>query len=365
MHIKSLSITNFRNYNEEKISFYKGLNVLSGVNASGKTNLLEAIYLSGIGKSPRTAQDKELIMWGKDYLYVSLEVEKKYHTHKIEIHIDNHLNKRIAIDGMPILRVGELMGVLNVIYFSPDELKMIKESPKERRRFMDISLSQQKKTYFYNLQRYTRILDQRNKLLKTTRTYEALSDMLPVWDIQLSDVGADIILSRIDFLDKLNIHAREQHNLLTDYKENLALQYESDVTGESKEIIKEQLLNILEKTRDKDYNLKYTTSGPHRDDIKITINDVDVRKYGSQGQQRSAALSLKMAEISHFYKETSEKPILLLDDVLSELDINRQMQLINSTKGIQTILTCTEYNISAELVPNIFNIVKGKIADQS
>ena len=364
MVIKSLKVNNFRNYSEEKVNFIGGLNVLSGANASGKTNLLEAIYLGSIGKSPRTSQDKEMIQWGKDYLYINIEIAKKYRNHRIEIHIDNHINKRIAIDGLPILRVGELMGVLNVIYFSPDELKLIKESPKERRKFMDISLSQQKKLYFYNLQKYNRILEQRNKLLKTTHTMAALSDMLPVWDIQLAEVGADIILSRIDFIGKLNKHAKVEHQSLTDGKESLELQYESNTISTNRKELMDMLNQLYINDREKDFNLKFTGSGPHRDDIKITINDIDVRKFGSQGQQRSAALSLKLAEINHFEAETGEKPILLLDDVLSELDINRQMQLINATKNIQTILTCTEYDLKTELNTEIYSISNGKVVNR-
>lgn len=361
MIIKSLIIKNFRNYSDEQIFLTKNLNVLCGENASGKTNLLEAVYLAGIGKSPRTSQDKDLIQWGKEFLYVKLEVIKKYRTHKIEIHIDNSLNKRIAIDGYPIGRVGELMGFLNVVYFSPDELKMIKESPKERRRFIDISLSQQNKVYFYTLQRYNKILDQRNKLLKTTRNYSALSDMLPVWDIQLSQAGAEIIRARREFIVKLNQHSDNQHKILTDSKESLSLEYESESEGVEIEDIKVDLLAILTKDREKDYNLKYTSSGPHRDDFKISINGIDVRKFGSQGQQRSASLSIKMAEINHFEKETGEKPVLLLDDVLSELDMMRQTQLINLTRNIQTILTCTEYNLNSDIPTEIFRIKKGEI----
>lgn len=361
MLITNLKLNNFRNYAEEKISFSSGLNVLSGLNASGKTNMLEAVYLLGIGKSPRTAQDRELIQWNKEYLYISAEVKKKYQTLRIEIHIDSRLNKRIAINGMPVSRVGELMGALNVIYFSPDELKLIKDSPRERRRFMDISLSQQKKVYFYTLQRYNRILDQRNKLLKNTFNRDALESMLIVWDIQLSEAGADIICARNDFINKLNIHAMERHKLLTDGKETLSLEYESGVSGGVRQEIIEQLKEQLLSDREKDYNLKYTSAGPHRDDIRILVNDSDVRKFGSQGQQRSAALSLKMAEISHFEMETGEKPVLLLDDVLSELDLMRQRQLIHSAENIQTILTCTEYDLNTNIKPKIFRIDQGRI----
>lgn len=360
MIIKKLKVINFRNYKEESILFSPGLNVLSGINASGKTNLLEAVYLGAIGKSPRTAQDKEMINWGQDYLYVMIELNGKYRSHKLEIHIDSHSAKRIAIDGLPIKKHGELMGVLNVVYFSPDELKMIKESPKERRRFMDISLSQQKKKYFYNLQRYNKTLDQRNKLLKTARSFEGLRDMLAVWDIQLATIGAEIISDRLIFLKKLSVYAAREHTRLSGGREELLLRYESDALDMDRDI-KEQLILRYEADIEKDYQLKFTSSGPHRDDIKITLNGIDVRKFGSQGQQRSAALSLKMAEISQFEEETGEKPVLLLDDVLSELDEGRQRELLSAASGVQTILTCTEFDININLHTALFTISQGAI----
>jgi DNA replication and repair protein RecF len=360
MVVKSLNIINFRNYESENISFDPGLNVLTGANASGKTNLLEAVFLSGIGKSARTNNDREMIKWDKDFLYSSLIVKKKYHTHRIEIHIDKNKSKRIVIDGMPVSKVGELMGVLNIVFFSPDELKMIKEQPKERRRFTDISLSQQKKAYYYTLVRYNRILDQRNKLLKTA-SVSAISEMLPVWDMQLSEAGAEIIAERMNFIGKLDKFAGESHSALTSDKEELKLIYECENIGQDRAEIKESLMKSLFSDREKDYNLKFTSAGPHRDDIKITINGTDVRKFGSQGQQRSAALSLKLAEIKHFERETGEKPVLLLDDVLSELDIDRQKKLIESTNNIQTILTCTEFEPALSPAHRIFTIDKGII----
>ena len=252
------------------------------------------------------------------------------------------------------------MGVLNVVYFSPDELKMIKESPKERRRFMDISLSQQKKKYFYNLQRYNKTLDQRNKLLKTARSIEGLRDMLAVWDVQLAAIGAEIISDRLIFLKKLSVYAAREHTRLSGGREELVLRYESDALDMDRDI-KEQLILRYEADIEKDYQLKFTSSGPHRDDIKITINGIDVRKFGSQGQQRSAALSLKMAEISQFEEETGEKPVLLLDDVLSELDEGRQRELLSAASGVQTILTCTEFDIDINPCPALFTISQGMI----
>ena len=301
-----------------------------------------------------------MIKWDKDFLYSSLIVKKKYHTHRIEIHIDKNKSKRIVIDGMPVSKVGELMGVLNIVFFSPDELKMIKEQPKERRRFTDISLSQQKKAYYYTLVRYNRILDQRNKLLKTA-SVSAISEMLPVWDMQLSEAGAEIIAERMNFIGKLDKFAGESHSALTSDKEELKLIYECENIGQDRAEIKESLMKSLFSDREKDYNLKFTSAGPHRDDIKITINGTDVRKFGSQGQQRSAALSLKLAEIKHFERETGEKPVLLLDDVLSELDIDRQKKLIESTNNIQTILTCTEFEPALSPAHRIFTIDKGII----
>lgn len=342
MIARNLKLKNYRNYKDVSVSFSSGLNVLVGDNAQGKTNLVEAIFLCAIGKSLRTNKDKDLILWNSDYAKIDLTVEKK--TNKtISMFLFPNQNKAIKINNIPIKKMGELMGEFNAVYFCPDELKLIKDSPVERRRFMDIDLSQFDKNYFYALSKYNKILLQRNKLLKTTSDIGVLKDTLSIWDEHLARVGSYIVYERIKFVNNLKKFASEIHLELTQNKENLTLEYVG-VLGDSVENIKEDMLKALSKSVSKDMELGYTTIGPHRDDIKISINGIDVRYYGSQGQQRTSALSLKLAELEIFHQDIGEYPVLLLDDVLSELDQNRQLALLKRVSKMQTILTCTDFD---------------------
>lgn len=263
------------------------------------------------------------------------------------------------VDGIPLNKIGELIGLLNIVYFSPDEMKLIKESPQERRRFMDISLVQQSKPYYYALGNYNNILAQRNKLLKSGYRKDTLQQTLYAWDGQLADYGAYLVRKRYEFVRKLNDYAKEVHSFLTDGKEQLTLQYESDLQVASTEEIKRIFLEKLKESLEKDMNLYYTSCGPHRDDVCIRVNDVDVRKFGSQGQQRTGALSLKLAEIALFREELGEAPILLLDDVLSELDEKRRLRLIEFSAQLQTMLTCTDFHSDGDY--NQIKIVNGTI----
>lgn len=357
MNLLELQLQNFRNYQQQTFSFDKGLNVICGENASGKTNLVEAIYYCGLGKSPRTNRDKDFIKWDENYAMIRLTVAKKYRKHLIEIYIDEQGKKRILIDKLPITKISGLIGILNIVYFSPDEMDIIKESPIERRRFLDISLSQQKKQYFTTLIRYNKILAQRNKLLKDNLASEKIKLTLPIWDIQLAKAGAYLIKERYDFTNRLKEEVKKCHKILTSGKEEVNINYESKLSEKGLKEIEEDLLNLLTSSYDKDIYLKYTSVGAHRDDLKITINGIDVRKFASQGQKRTTALSLKLAEISLFESETGEKPILILDDVLSELDETRQTMLLESIQGVQTFLTCTEFKQKA----NKYHIDGGKL----
>lgn len=359
MYIKSVSLKNFRNYESAAVEFRSGLNVIVGENASGKTNLIESVYCCGIGKSPRVNRYKDLILWEKDFAYIKVELVKKFRTHQIEFYIDRQDKKRIMVDGIPLNKIGELIGLLNIVYFSPDEMKLIKESPQERRRFMDISLVQQSKPYYYALGNYNNILAQRNKLLKSGYRKDTLQQTLYAWDGQLADYGAYLVRKRYEFVRKLNDYAKEVHSFLTDGKEQLTLQYESDLQVASTEEIKRIFLEKLKESLEKDMNLYYTSCGPHRDDVCIRVNDVDVRKFGSQGQQRTGALSLKLAEIALFREELGEAPILLLDDVLSELDEKRRLRLIEFSAQLQTMLTCTDFHSDGDY--NQIKIVNGTI----
>lgn len=358
MYIKSIELTNFRNYEKETILMNDGLNVVIGKNAMGKTNLLESICCCGIGKSTKTTKYKELINWNKKYAYIKIILSKKYRDHTIEFVIDDKDKKRVRIDGVQLTKLIDLVGILNIVFFSPDELKLVKESPQERRRFINISLSQQSKLYIYSLSRYEEALSQRNKLLKMQYTNENIQEMLNVWDPQIAKEAAFICLKRYEFIDKLKEIAKEIHSELTNNKEDLCLEYESLIKRDSIENMEKQVLELLKDSKEKDIKLQYTSIGPHRDDMDIKINGIDIRKFGSQGQQRTVALSLKLAEIKLFNIELGETPVLLLDDVLSELDGDRRKKLMKLSSNLQTIITCTDFDM--DIKHNRIEISNGK-----
>lgn len=357
MKIKSINITNFRNYSNQEVEFSDGLNVIIGKNAQGKTNLLESIFICAIGRSPRTTKDKDLIKWESTYAKITLNIHKKLGKKEIDIYLFTNQNKAIKIDKIGIKKIGQLMGNFNAIYFSPDDLKLIKDSPEERRKFMDIDLCQFDKNYFYTLSNYNQILQQRNKLLKTTNE-SALKDTISIWNDQLATSGAKLILSRLKLVSSLKEKVQKIHKFLTNDKEELVISYQG-YTAETENDLKLLLLKKYEENIDKDIKLGFTTIGPHRDDIKIESNGIDLRSFGSQGQQRTASLSLKLAELEVFKDNIGEYPVLLLDDVLSELDKDRQQKLLEITKPIQTILTCTDFDFN---IPHTkFTIESGKL----
>lgn len=357
--IETIKITNFRNYKFEKLSLSPGLNIFTGKNAQGKTNLLEAVYLCSVGKSPRTPREREMIKRDAERADIVLELKEDYLYDKVEIILSRDSNKRVAVGGMPISRIGELMGVVPTVFFSPDELKIVKNSPNDRRRFMDISLCQISRPYFYVLSKFNNILLQRNKLLKDHRVSR---DSIEVWDRQLAEYGAGIVKSRKGFCKILNEIAAKKHSELTGNNEKLELNYEGP-EGATEQEINRIFLQTLNEDYERDVASGYTHSGPHKDDIKICSDGIDLRSYGSQGQQRTAALSMKLAEMEIIKNNLGKTPILLLDDVLSELDMDRCTGLLNSLKGFQTIMTCTEppalsYNA------RIFEISDGKVINR-
>lgn len=347
---------NFRNYHEADVYLDKGINIIYGNNAQGKTNLAEAVYYLCVGKSPRTPREKELIKWDEQKAYVRIDAVKNKGRIKIEAYLTRTENRRISINGMPIKRIGELMGAVNAVFFSPDEIKIIKEAPADRRRFIDIDLSQLSKTYFYNLNRYNKILAQRNKLLKSQKN---LNETLSIWDEQLTETGSKVAYSRKEFVNMLAKFAVQAHSFLTDGSENLKIIYEG-IEGESQKDIRENFTAGLKKEKAHDIEYGYTHTGIHKDDIAILIDDVDVRAFGSQGQQRTAALAMKLAELEIFASLVGEPPVLILDDVFSELDIFRQNRLLEKIKNIQTIITCTDTN--AKIQGNMFCVNNGKIS---
>lgn len=359
MFIKKVTLKDFRNYRQQTVELDPGLNIFAGENASGKTNFAESIYFAALGKSPRTNHSKEMINWSAKQAYINLTVGKKFRDHEITLLVDNKDKKKLLLDGLPCSKLSDVVGVLNVVYFSPDELRMIKDGPQERRRFIDISLCQQSKNYLYSLQKYNAVLAQRNKLLKSGLGLNTLKETLFVWDQQLAKYGAYIISKRYKFIENLKHFAEISHDKLSGGKEKLSLSYECDLSYDDEETLFSEFSNSLKAAFEKDTELCFTTFGCHRDDIDITIDGVDVRKFGSQGQQRSAALSLKFAEIALFGEEVGEKPVLLLDDVLSELDEKRRASLLEMSSSLQTIITCTEFD---ENVPyTLFRVRNGNI----
>lgn len=340
MKINRLFLQNFRNYFFENFTFSDGINVLTGANAQGKTNAGEAIFFLCTGYSPRANKDKLVVKSGEDSAEIVGDASSTYGDVSVKIQFSKTDKKRIYINGIEVLRVGELLGNIHSVFFNPSELKLVQEAPEDRRRFMNLSLSQMSKSYFYALQRYNKILTQRNNLLKDYDT-KIIKETLPIWDEQLSKQASIIIKARNEFLNGLAPIAEEKHALLSNGKEKLTMKTESGYYGDTEEIAY-AVLSDLKTAFEKDLRLGFTSIGPHRDDIKFLLNGEDAKIYGSQGQQRTIALALKLAEAETFYNRFNEYPILILDDVLSELDKSRQKRLVGAVEKMQTIFTATE-----------------------
>lgn len=346
MIIKSLELADYRNYESLKMQFDRGTNILYGDNAQGKTNILEAIYVAATTKSHKGSKDKEIVNFDKDEAHIRTYIEKDNVETRVDMHLRKSKSKGIAVDGQKIKKAADLLGLCNVVFFSPEDLGIIKNGPAERRRFIDIELCQLDNIYLYNLNNYNKIVNQRNKLLKDMYMNPDLKDTLNIWDMQLVSYGTKIIERRKLFVEQLNGIIFDIHKKLSGDKEELHIVYEPNVNVEDFE-------KNMRYSRDRDIKAKMTTVGPHRDDFSVYAGDIDIRKFGSQGQQRTAALSLKLSEIELVKRITKDNPILLLDDVLSELDSNRQNYLLNSIGEIQTIITCTGLE---EFVNNRFEI---------
>ena len=360
MIIKSIELKNFRNYEELNISFDEGTNILYGDNAQGKTNILEAAYMSGTTKSHKGSRDKEMIRFGQQEAHLRIKVIRNGKDYQIDMHLKQNRPKGIAINQIPIKKASELFGILNMVFFSPEDLNIIKNGPAERRRFLDSELCQLDKIYLSDLTNYNKILNQRNKLLKDLVYRPDLSDTLPVWDMQLVETGKKIIKRRKQFVEELNEIVHEIHYRISGEKEELFLSYEPNID----DIFFE---DELSRAKQKDMKLCQTSVGPHRDDLLFSIGKIDIRKFGSQGQQRTSALSLKLSEIELVKKSIHDTPILLLDDVLSELDSNRQNYLLNNIYDTQTIITCTgldEFVKNRFQINKVFQVVNGKVFEK-
>lgn len=360
MIIKSIELQNFRNYEDLNISFDEGTNIFYGDNAQGKTNILEAAYLSGTTKSHKCSKDKEMIRFGEQESHIRTVVVKKDKEYQIDMHLKNNRSKGIAINKVPIKKASELFGILNMVFFSPEDLNIIKNGPAERRRFLDSELCQLDKIYLSDLTTYNKILNQRNKLLKDMVYRPDLKDTLSVWDMQLVETGRKIIRRRKQFVDELNEIVHDIHYRISGEKEDLLLQYEPSI----EDIFFE---DELSRVKERDMRQCMTSVGPHRDDLLFSIGEVDIRKFGSQGQQRTSALSLKLSEIELVKRSIHDTPVLLLDDVLSELDSNRQNYLLNSIHDTQTLITCTgldEFVKNRFQINKIFKVVQGTVEER-
>ncbi len=361
MYFKEARLQNFRNYTEEKVEFHPKVNIITGNNAQGKTNLLEALYMMSLGKSFRTLKDNEMIRFDTPMARISTISYKEDAEIELEIILEEG-HKTVRIDGVKVLKNADMLENVYIVVFSPEDLKIVKEEPEKRRKFINRELCQIKPVYYKTLARYKRILLQRNTLLKQDNINP---DMLSVWNDELADSGARIILERAAFIKKLDRISKDIHHQITDGSEKLEIIYESDIPVMSDlPSQKKEFSMKLDSRYRNDIFRRTTMTGPHRDDLRISANGIDIRSFGSQGQQRTAALSLKLAEIRLIKEETGETPILLLDDVLSELDFSRQKFLISSLGDVQLFITTTEISdfVKGTLSENaVFIIENGRI----
>lgn len=356
MYIQQLEINSFRNYDEASISFSKGTNILIGNNGQGKTNLLEAAYILCVARSFRTSKDKEMIGFGKEVCQVIGKIVSNDREYEIKIRLGNEMKKAIKVNDVPISSLSELLGIFNVVIFSPEDLNLVKGSPKERRSFLDREISQIKPSYYRLLSDYHRFLVQRNTYLKQGAPDESLLD---VYDESLSKIGNRISLIRGDFVDKISKISKEYHREISSNKEDLSITYEMNVKAKTPE----EYLKILKSARRDDIFRGTTSKGIHRDDLTLRINDIELRDFGSQGQQRSAAIAMKLSEIELIFREKGEYPVVLLDDIFSELDQIRQKSLLETIGKAQTFISTAE-ELPFYMEYNRIDIANGKIMKQ-
>ena len=361
MIIESIELKDYRNYEGLEIYFSPATNIIYGENAQGKTNILEAAYLSGTSKSHRGSKDKEIIRFDAEEAHIRTKVLKREKNYQIDIHLKKNGRKGIAVNHVPLKRAADIFGILNIIFFSPEDLNIIKSGPEKRRRFMDSELCQIDKIYLNNLTNYNKVLNNRNKLLKDIYFNPGSKKTLDVWDEQLINYGKKIISTRRKFVSDIAPMVRKMHENISGNRESLVVSYEPDID----DIF---FYDELIRNRERDIKSGSTSTGPHRDDMSFLINDVDIRKYGSQGQQRTCALSLKLSEIKLVEEAIGEKPVLLLDDVMSELDSKRQNDLLMSLDDMQILLTCTGVDelIKSRLhIDKVFEINNNKATEIS
>ena len=355
MWINKIKLKNFRNYSEQEINLGKNINVFFGENAQGKTNIIESIFLASIGKSYRTSKEKELIKFNENEAFIEIEFNKSDRDGKIKIQISE--KKQIFLNGIKLKKLSELLGNINIVIFSPEDINILKGSPQNRRKFLDIMISQLRPNYMHLLTIYLKTMEQRNNYLKLIKFENKPEELLDIWDEKLVDAGIKIYQYRKEYIDKIYSKIKNIHKDITQGKEDIEIEYFSDATT------RQNFLNELKSRRKLDIIKGYTTKGIHRDDFIIYINKKEVGTFGSQGQNRTAVLSLKLSELQVIYDDIGEYPILLLDDFMSELDSKRRENFLNSIKDIQVIITCTE-KLGLEKIQNFeYNVIDGKVIE--
>ena len=356
MYIEKIKLSNFRNYEQLELDLNQNINIIYGNNAQGKTNILESIFLCSFGKSFRTTKEKEMIKFNEKSTLVQIYYKKKDRDGNIKIEIGN--KKQISLNGIKIKKLSELLGNLNIVIFTPDDINILKDGPAGRRRFLDIMIGQLRPNYVYNLNMYLKIIEQRNNYLRQIREENKTVDMLEIWDEKLAEYGEKIFNYRNEFIEKISKKINEIHKNITDEKEELKIEYISNCEN------KKEYLKLLDERRKLDILKGFTTKGIHRDDFVIYINGKEVSTYGSQGQNRTAVLSLKLSELKVIYDELGEFPILLLDDFMSELDEQRRKNFLNNIKNTQVILTGTDKIELSDVKYNIYRIKNGEIINK-
>ncbi|VBB07476.1 recf protein signature 2 [Lucifera butyrica] len=365
MRVEKLVLRNFRNYVHLQLKLTQNINIFIGNNAQGKTNILEAIYLAAMGRSHRTNVDSEMIRWQEPDSMVDILFSRQNVENRLVFHFINNQNKEILLNEGKV-KLRDVIGSFNAVLFSPEDLTLIKGMPAERRRFLDVEISQANPAYYRQLTHYTRILMQRNNLLKKIRENKAKADLLDPWDEQLSQGAAFIVRKRQEAVKKLTMLANLMHRRLTANRESLALAYnqhgcEKPITTDLAVWYRQELVS----QRGNDIFRGSTGVGPHRDDLLLTVNGVNLRTYGSQGQQRTGVLALKLAELEFIKSETGEYPVLLLDDVMSELDAVRREQLLLFIRDkIQTFITATEEKYFPEWrFGKYYHVINGTVTE--
>ncbi len=363
MIVHSLSMKNYRNYPNLELKLSRNINIFLGANAQGKTNLIEAVYYASMGHSHRTRTDTELILWEQPEGILKLEFERMDINHVLEFRFSREKRRNISLNGHPILP-RELIGTMNAVLFSPEDLFLVKGAPAGRRHFLDSEISQANPPYYKELLQYQRILAQRNTLLKRIREHKAKKELLDLWDAQLAESAAKLVQKRREAIKKLNMLANLMHRRISRNQENLSILYEIHGWEKDENNLKEWYNKRIMAMRETDILRGSTGIGPHHDDIILKVNGINLRSFGSQGQQRTGALSLKLAELEFLRSETGEYPVLLLDDVMSELDATRRKQLLEFIRRerIQTLITATEAAYFPEDPPGVcYDVMQGHV----